>query len=115
MQLRKRLISFWAVLTGVLYVRHGGHCPALLGTGKLSWNVQFWVLHFQKDVDKMESFQRRATKMLKGLENLPCEKGFKMGIFSLEKRRLSRDLITRDPRNPFAAEKCSICFFTENL
>lgn len=33
---------------------------------QLQFWVQFWVPHFKKDVDKLETVQRRATKMIKG-------------------------------------------------
>jgi len=56
--------------------------------------VQFWLPHFRKDMEAMEMFQRRFTRMLPGMESRSYEERLRvLGLFSLERRRMRGDLI----------------------
>lgn len=66
-------------------------CPLM--KPHLWYCVQFWSLQHKRDMELLDQVQRKVMKMMRGLKHVSCEDRLReVGLFSLEKRRLPKDI-----------------------
>ena len=62
---------------------------SVLVRSHLEYRIQMWSPQYRRDMELLERIQRRATKMIQGMEHLSYEDRLKeLELFSLENRRL---------------------------
>ena len=60
---------------------------------QLEYSIQMWSPQYRSDVDLLECILKTATKMIQGIEHLPCEDSVReLMLFSLQMRRLRETL-----------------------
>ncbi len=75
-------------------IEHISHLHLALVRPVLEYGQQASSPYLQQDIALMERIQRLATRMVKGMKELPYEERIRrVNLFSLERRRLRGDLI----------------------
>ncbi|GAB0203451.1 hypothetical protein GRJ2_002810700 [Grus japonensis] len=81
----------------------------------LEYCIQIWGLQHKKDMELLERVQRRAMKLMGGMEHLSCEdKLGELRLFILEKRRIQGHLVAAFQYRKGAYRKAGeVLFITE--
>ena len=99
---------------GILaYIRNSTASRSKDAIGPLEYCAQFWIPHYKKDTETMEAVQRRATKLVSGLEHRFYGEWLRvLGLFSL-KKKLRGNLIVLCNSLKRGCDKVGISFFSQ--